>query len=189
MDDICEYCGLYGCDSYYCKLNKDNYEICECCGLTGHNKNECSFKNIVKKINKVKKSIVNHILSNFPGTIINIKDDNIYGFIQKNIIITYPECSTKSTIKCANIILSTPDAIGKALDDYLHEKSLRNDEDKAQLLITMDTDKDKKKSPNAEENMNLSTAKFMMCQSCDSRSVVNEAGCLTCQSCGWSKCD
>ncbi len=87
------------------------------------------------------------------------------------------------------LILSTPDAIGKALDDYLHEKSLRNDEDKAQLLITMDTDKDKKKSPNAEENMNLSTAKFMMCQSCDSRSVVNEAGCLTCQSCGWSKCD
>ena len=53
----------------------------------------------------------------------------------------------------------------------------------------MDTDKDKKKSPNKEEDMSLDTAKLMMCPSCDSRSVVNEGGCLTCQSCGWSKCD
>jgi len=87
------------------------------------------------------------------------------------------------------LILSTPDAIGKALDDYLHEKNHRTEEDKAQLLITMDTDKDKKKSPNKEEDMSLSTTKLMMCPSCDSRSVVNEGGCLTCQSCGWSKCD
>ena len=88
------------------------------------------------------------------------------------------------------LILSTPDAIGKALDDYLHEKSQRTEEDKAQLLITMDTDKDKKKSPtNIKEDMALDTAKLMMCPSCDSRSVVNEGGCLTCQSCGWSKCD
>ena len=87
------------------------------------------------------------------------------------------------------LILSTPDAIGKALDDYLHEKKQRPEEDKAQLLITMDTDKDKKKSPSKEEDMSLDTAKLMMCPSCDSRSVVNEGGCLTCQSCGWSKCD
>ena len=87
------------------------------------------------------------------------------------------------------LILSTPDAIGKALDDYLHEKNQRTEEDKAQLLITMDTDKDKKKSPNKEEHMSLDTTKLMMCPSCDSRSVVNEGGCLTCQSCGWSKCD
>ena len=88
------------------------------------------------------------------------------------------------------LILSTPDAIGKALDDYLHEKSQRTEEDKAQLLITMDTDKDKKKSPtNTKEDMALDTTKLMMCPSCDSRSVVNEGGCLTCQSCGWSKCD
>ena len=87
------------------------------------------------------------------------------------------------------LILSTPDAIGKALDDYLHEKNQRTEEDKAQLLITMDTDKDKKKSPNKEEDLSLDTIKLMMCPSCDSRSVVNEGGCLTCQSCGWSKCD
>ena len=40
------------------------------------------------------------------------------------------------------LILSTQDAIGKALDDYLHEKNQRTEEDKAQLLITMDTDKE-----------------------------------------------
>tara|TARA_B100000212_G_scaffold81329_1_gene58324 strand:+ start:86 stop:2503 length:2418 start_codon:yes stop_codon:yes gene_type:complete len=87
------------------------------------------------------------------------------------------------------LILSTPDAIGKALDDYLHEKDQRSEEDKAQLLITMDTDKDKKKSSSPEMNISLDTTKLMMCPSCDSRSVVNEGGCLTCQSCGWSKCD
>jgi len=87
------------------------------------------------------------------------------------------------------LILSTPDAIGKALDDYLHEKSQRTKEEKAQLLITMDTEKDQKKSPDTKKDMNLSAAKLMMCPTCDSRSVVNEGGCLTCQSCGWSKCD
>ena len=87
------------------------------------------------------------------------------------------------------MILSTPDAIGKALDDYLHEKKQRPDEDKAQLLITMDTDKDKKKTSESQETEMLASSKLMMCPSCDSRSVVNEGGCLTCQSCGWSKCD
>ena len=87
------------------------------------------------------------------------------------------------------LILSTPDAIGKALDDYLHEKNQRIDEDKARLLITMDTDKDQKKNSDLEEDMYANTSKLMMCPSCDSRSVVNEGGCLTCQSCGWSKCD
>ena len=43
------------------------------------------------------------------------------------------------------LILSTPDAIGKALDDYLHERSQRpEDGEEAKLLITMDSDKDKK---------------------------------------------
>ncbi len=87
------------------------------------------------------------------------------------------------------LILSTPDAIGKALDDYLHEKNQRTDDEKAQLLITMDTDKDSKNISNLKEDVSVSTASLMMCSSCDNRSVVNEGGCLTCQSCGWSKCD
>ena len=87
------------------------------------------------------------------------------------------------------LILSTPDAIGKALDDYLHEKSQITEEEKAQLLITMDTEKDQKKNADIDEEMSLNTTKLMMCPSCDGRSAVNEGGCLTCQSCGWSKCD
>ena len=87
------------------------------------------------------------------------------------------------------LILSTPDAIGKALDDYLHEKKQnpQSEEDK-KLLITMDTNKDEKLAKAIDPEM-IASAKLMMCKSCDSRSVVNEGGCLTCQSCGWSKCD
>ncbi|MDG1847493.1 MAG: TSCPD domain-containing protein, partial [Candidatus Marinimicrobia bacterium] len=87
------------------------------------------------------------------------------------------------------LILSTPDAIGKALDDYLHEKKQnpQSDEDK-KLLITMDTNKDEKLAKAIDPEM-IASAKLMMCKICDSRSVVNEGGCLTCQNCGWSKCD
>ena len=89
------------------------------------------------------------------------------------------------------LILSTPDAIGKALDDYLHEKEQNADYGQdGKLLITMDTDKDEKKTPAHEDNVTLQVAsKLIMCPSCENRSVVNEGGCLTCQSCGWSKCD
>jgi len=89
------------------------------------------------------------------------------------------------------LILSTPDAIGKALDDYLHEKEQNTDnEQDRKLLITMDPGKDEKKNPNYKnEEVLATTSKLMMCPSCESRSVVNEGGCLTCQSCGWSKCD
>ena len=42
---------------------------------------------------------------------------------------------------------------------------------------------------NDKGNKMETATKLMMCKSCDNRSVVNEGGCLTCQSCGWSKCD
>ncbi|MEC7849213.1 MAG: adenosylcobalamin-dependent ribonucleoside-diphosphate reductase [Candidatus Neomarinimicrobiota bacterium] len=83
------------------------------------------------------------------------------------------------------LILSTPDAIGKALDDYLHEKNQHSDEEQdGKLLITMEPDKSNKIKAATDI-----AAKMMMCKNCDNRSVVNEGGCLTCQSCGWSKCD
>jgi len=83
------------------------------------------------------------------------------------------------------LILSTPDAIGKALDDYLHEKNQNSDEEQdGKLLITMEPDKSNK----IEAATDIVT-KMIMCKNCDNRSVVNEGGCLTCQSCGWSKCD
>ena len=76
MDDVCDYCGLYGCDSNECILNKDNYEICECCGLTGHNSNECLFKNIVKKIDIIEQEIVKYLKLYYPN--INISIRNLY---------------------------------------------------------------------------------------------------------------
>ena len=88
------------------------------------------------------------------------------------------------------LILSTPDAIGKALDDYLHEKNQTPEiEQEKKLLITMDSNKEKKKTSKTQETEMIASSNLMMCTSCDSRSVVNEGGCLTCQSCGWSKCD
>ena len=76
------------------------------------------------------------------------------------------------------LVLSTPDAIGKALDDYLKEKdslgsgNLKDDK----VRITLANETPEKKN-------------FMKCSECDSQSLVNEGGCMTCHECGWSKCD
>ena len=79
------------------------------------------------------------------------------------------------------LILSTPDAIGKALDDYLTErnnlepfKNSDNNNEKPRITMAQDN--------NDEQNM-------MICTECHNHSVVNEGGCLTCRECGWSKCD
>ena len=80
------------------------------------------------------------------------------------------------------LILSTPDAIGKALDDYLLEKGDQN---------LGDTKKKKSDSPRitlAQENQQY-TPEGMICGECQNYSVFNEGGCLTCKECGWSKCD
>ena len=78
------------------------------------------------------------------------------------------------------LILSTPDAIGKALDDYLKEREqqlngvddLSYDDQKP--LITM--------AP-ASSDVQIST-----CEE-GSHDLVNENGCIVCRQCGWSKCD
>ncbi|MBH09990.1 MAG: ribonucleoside-diphosphate reductase, adenosylcobalamin-dependent [Candidatus Marinimicrobia bacterium] len=84
------------------------------------------------------------------------------------------------------LILSTPDAIGKALDDYLNEKNNSKssivDDDEKKLLITM--------AGNPEmENIDTTENSLMICTKCHNHSVVNEGGCLTCRECGWSKCE
>ena len=78
------------------------------------------------------------------------------------------------------LILSTPDAIGKALDDYLKEgahqlngiNDLSNDDQKP--LITM--------APTSSE------AQINTCEE-GAHDLVNENGCIVCRQCGWSKCD
>ena len=77
------------------------------------------------------------------------------------------------------LILSTPDAIGKALDDYLKENRVENINSpvKEKVRITM-----------AQENSVQENS--YECKDCGtSANVVNEGGCLTCRECGWSKCD
>ena len=80
------------------------------------------------------------------------------------------------------LILSTPDAIGKALDDYLTERSTQpNGEIKQQSpdlpRITLAQEK-------IETGGCVEGVGNMECPN-----VVNEGGCLTCRECGWSKCD
>ena len=78
------------------------------------------------------------------------------------------------------LILSTPDAIGKALDDYLKERAhqlngiddLSYDDQKP--LITM--------APTSSE------AQTSTCEE-GTHDLVNENGCIVCRQCGWSKCD
>ena len=77
------------------------------------------------------------------------------------------------------LILSTPDAIGKALDDYLKEKEQHLDTDASSFddqkpLITMAPSK-------------LDT-QINACGE-GSHDLVNENGCVVCRQCGWSKCD
>jgi len=79
------------------------------------------------------------------------------------------------------LILSTPDAIGKALDDYLLEKNTDSERE----------EKKKSDSPRitlAQENIE-DNPQGMICIECQNPSVFNEGGCLTCRECGWSKCD
>ena len=79
------------------------------------------------------------------------------------------------------LILSTPDAIGKALDDYLSEKKEHPSENGTTSNI------DKPRITLAQEQ--LDDKGMMICTECHNHSVVNEGGCLTCRECGWSKCD
>ena len=81
------------------------------------------------------------------------------------------------------LILSTPDAIGKALDDYLkHRES--NDPNEQHLQFTMASSRESNNKDVADFTLkNLST-----CPDCGS-TLQHQSGCVTCPSCGFSKCD
>jgi ribonucleoside-diphosphate reductase alpha chain len=81
------------------------------------------------------------------------------------------------------LILSTPDAIGKALDDYLREREQQRSADgdlqkNQKPLITM--------APAAVE-VEVSVCEEDSPYNCSN--IVNENGCMVCRQCGWSKCD
>mgnify|MGYP001162646636 CR=1 FL=1 len=79
------------------------------------------------------------------------------------------------------LILSTPDAIGKALDDYLKKRDKQSSEGNIESI------NEKPRITLAQENGDKQS--LLICTECHNHSVRNEGGCLTCGECGWSKCD
>ena len=75
------------------------------------------------------------------------------------------------------LILSTPDAIGRALEIFVNGDS-PSQEKKSQFEI-------------AEENPpSGKVGEYgQYCSKCDGSGIVNEGGCLVCKDCGWSKCE
>ena len=93
------------------------------------------------------------------------------------------------------LVLSTPDAIGKALDDYLNENpgldkdSNKSNEDSEELrksTITMATSEEETK--NQQHVTDFTFKNITTCPDCGS-SVMHEGGCVTCPGCGFSKCE
>ena len=89
------------------------------------------------------------------------------------------------------LILSTPDAIGKALDDYLSENQNKNIEatkknSEKKSTITMASNEEK--SIHQNQTMDFTLKNISTCPDCGS-SVMHEGGCVTCPSCGFSKCE
>ena len=80
------------------------------------------------------------------------------------------------------LILSTPDAIGKALDDYLKENRADNSngvvKEKVRITMAQESSVQEHAYECAEGQSHA-----------DCQNVINEGGCLTCRECGWSKCD
>jgi ribonucleoside-diphosphate reductase alpha chain len=82
------------------------------------------------------------------------------------------------------LILSTPDAIGKALDDYLQSRHSKNNEKRKSPNITMAEESEEKSRDVADFTLKSITN----CPDCGGP-VQFESGCITCQGCGYSKCD
>ena len=75
-----------------------------------------------------------------------------------------------------DLVLSTPDAIGKALERHLQRREGGNEA--AHL---------RDGAPGAVSTAGGGVQTTTTCPECGS-SVVHESGCLTCRNCGWSKC-
>ena len=78
------------------------------------------------------------------------------------------------------LVLSTPDAIGRALDRYLRR---RNDGVSAFTQNFVEPAANSTGSPTIAGTV----SKSVTCPECGS-TVVHESNCLTCKHCGWSKC-
>ncbi|MFQ5636371.1 MAG: adenosylcobalamin-dependent ribonucleoside-diphosphate reductase [bacterium] len=86
------------------------------------------------------------------------------------------------------LILSTPDAIGKALERHLIRKGfITKSVEKEVAAIEKSTSKPEDTSRNGAELSSNGLAQMTTCPDCGS-SVTHETGCVMCYHCGWSKC-
>ncbi len=92
------------------------------------------------------------------------------------------------------LILSTPDAIGKVLERYLIRKGeMRDPKDKIAKLNAVKkangevAEIQKKEVTEIEGSDSPHIAETSACPECGA-SVAHEGACLTCYSCGWSRC-
>jgi ribonucleoside-diphosphate reductase alpha chain len=92
------------------------------------------------------------------------------------------------------LILSTPDAIGKALDDYLNENNevqnvdskVDTEEAKRKTSITMVTSEEASK--HQMDVTDFTFKNITICPDCGG-TVMHQGGCVTCPGCGFSKCE
>jgi ribonucleoside-diphosphate reductase alpha chain len=84
------------------------------------------------------------------------------------------------------LILSTPDAIGKALDDYIKERGddLPSNGDEKSMQFTMASETEEK-NPKVQD---FTFKNIKTCPDCGGP-VRHESGCVTCPGCGFSKCE
>ncbi|MEE9190892.1 MAG: adenosylcobalamin-dependent ribonucleoside-diphosphate reductase [Candidatus Neomarinimicrobiota bacterium] len=85
------------------------------------------------------------------------------------------------------LILSTPDAIGKALDDYLNDKENNkqlSDDTSSSSQFTMASERE----IYGEKITDFTYKNIVNCPDCGGP-VQHQSGCITCPSCGFSKCE
>ncbi len=84
------------------------------------------------------------------------------------------------------LILSTPDAIGKALDDYMSQRKQPDEDDTRKHLAHFTMANEVEKSNPEVQDFTLKN--ISTCPDCGGP-VQHEAGCVTCPGCGFSKCE
>lgn len=81
------------------------------------------------------------------------------------------------------LILSCPDAIGKAIDRYIERSKKLNLDFETEVLPKTDLSSEKKKKLAADQDQLLSD----LCPDCGGQ-IEYESGCFVCHGCGYSKC-
>ena len=82
-----------------------------------------------------------------------------------------------------DVILSTPDAIGKAIEEYITENDSNIPDSTEKKGFTFYENNQSKET----DSMELGQIGFTLCPECSS-TMAHENGCMVCKHCGYSKC-